>query len=175
MELLQQLLHTRPCFNFQELAICKHSFHNFLLNFKTQVFHCRGLWKKNFFFQCRITVITFQKLDDIVSVIAYRCYQFNVLLNSRNLRFSGKYVIFLEFQSREICLRGDAYMTSTFKDRGVWVKVKMRCFQTKKGGDPIFIFFIKENWICTVTRHHAEPNTNILLTRNLPVDSHVRQ
>ena len=37
---------------------------------------------------------------------------------------------------------------------------------------PIFIFSIKENWICTVTRYHAN---NILLTRNLPFDSDVRQ
>ena len=36
-------------------------------------------------------------------------------------------------------------------------------------------FFIKENWICVVTRHHAEPNINILLTRNVPFDSDVRQ
>ena len=35
-------------------------------------------------------------------------------------------------------------------------------------------FFIKENWICATTRHHAEPN-NILLTRNLPFESDVRQ
>ena len=38
----------------------------------------------------------------------------------------------------------------------------------------IFIFFIKENWICAMTRHHAESNINILLTRNLPIDSDVR-
>ena len=38
-------------------------------------------------------------------------------------------------------------------------------------GSPIFIFFIKENWICAMTRHHAEPNTNILLTRTLTWDS----
>ena len=25
-------------------------------------------------------------------------------------------------------------------------------------GRPLFIFFIKENWICALTRHHAEPN-----------------
>ena len=31
-------------------------------------------------------------------------------------------------------------------------------------GRPIFVFFIKENWIYGTTRHHAEPNTNILLT-----------
>ena len=41
-------------------------------------------------------------------------------------------------------------------------------------GRPIF-FFLKENWICEVTRHHAEPNINILLTRNLSFDSEVRQ
>ena len=36
-------------------------------------------------------------------------------------------------------------------------------------------FFLKENWICATTRHHAEPNINMLLTRNLPFDSDVRQ
>ena len=39
----------------------------------------------------------------------------------------------------------------------------------------IFIFFIKENWICSMTRLLAESNINILLTRNLPTDSGVRQ
>ena len=38
-----------------------------------------------------------------------------------------------------------------------------------------FFFFIKENLICAMTRHHAEPNINMLLTRNLPFDSDVRQ
>ena len=33
----------------------------------------------------------------------------------------------------------------------------------------------KENWICPMARHHAEANINILLTRNLPFDSGVRQ
>ena len=33
-------------------------------------------------------------------------------------------------------------------------------------------FFIKENWICAMTRHHAN---NILLPRNVPFDSDVRQ
>ena len=37
---------------------------------------------------------------------------------------------------------------------------------------PIYIFYIKENWILTMTRHHAY---NILLTRNLHFDSDVRQ
>ena len=36
-------------------------------------------------------------------------------------------------------------------------------------------FFIKGNWICAMTRHHTEPNINILLTKNLPIDSDVRQ
>ena len=35
-------------------------------------------------------------------------------------------------------------------------------------------FFIKENWISAMTRHHDEPN-NTLLTRNLSFDSDVRQ
>ena len=43
-------------------------------------------------------------------------------------------------------------------------------------GRPNFFFIIiKENWICAVTRHHAESNINILLKRNLPIDSGVRQ
>ena len=36
------------------------------------------------------------------------------------------------------------------------------------------LFFWK-NCICAMTRHHAEPNIKILLTRNLPFDSDVRQ
>ena len=36
-------------------------------------------------------------------------------------------------------------------------------------------FFIKENWICAIHRHQAESNINILLTRNFPTDSGVRQ
>ena len=39
---------------------------------------------------------------------------------------------------------------------------------------PIFIFFIKENLISAMMRHHAGPN-NVLLTRNLSFDSDVRQ
>ena len=46
---------------------------------------------------------------------------------------------------------------------------------SKCSGRPIFIyFFIKENWICALTRHHAEPN-NVLLTKNLPFDYGIRQ
>ena len=41
-----------------------------------------------------------------------------------------------------------------------------KCF-----GRPIFIFFIKENWILAMTRHHA----NNILTRDLHFDSDVRQ
>ena len=36
-------------------------------------------------------------------------------------------------------------------------------------------FFVKESFICTMNKHTAESNINILLTRNLPVDSGVRQ
>ena len=39
----------------------------------------------------------------------------------------------------------------------------------------LYFFFIKENWICAMTRYHAESNINIILTRNLPIDSGVRQ
>ena len=57
-------------------------------------------------------------------------------------------------------------------------KTKMRCCQRYRAaavsecsGRPIFDFFIKGNWIRVMTRHHAVPNINILLSRNLPFDS----
>ena len=39
----------------------------------------------------------------------------------------------------------------------------------------LFYFFKKENWICAMTRNHAEPNIKILLARNLPFACDVRQ
>ena len=38
-------------------------------------------------------------------------------------------------------------------------------------GSPIFIFFLRENWVSAMSRHH----TIILLARNLPFDSDFRQ
>ena len=49
------------------------------------------------------------------------------------------------------------------------------CGGSEGFGRPIFIFFIKENWICAMNRHHAVSNINVLLTRNLPIDSGVRE
>ena len=46
---------------------------------------------------------------------------------------------------------------------------------SESSGRPVFTSFIKKNWICATTIHHAEPNINISLTRNLPFDSEVRQ
>ena len=37
---------------------------------------------------------------------------------------------------------------------------------------PIFIYFIKENWICAINRHYA---TNIWLARNLPFGPDITQ
>ena len=48
----------------------------------------------------------------------------------------------------------------------------MRCYRTQgieglaSVLDVQFLFFIKENWICAMTRLHAEPNISILLTRS---------
>ena len=33
---------------------------------------------------------------------------------------------------------------------------------TEFSGRPTFIFLIKENWTCVMTRHYAEPNINSL-------------
>ena len=74
-------------------------------------------------------------------------------------------------------------MTSTLKGGGSGgSKAKMGCYRTYGGGGLasvldvqfsffFFFFFVKKNWICAMTRHHAEPNTNILLTRDLPFES----
>ena len=76
-------------------------------------------------------------------------------------------------------LWGDTHMASTLN--GVWEEAKMRCYQTYQGrGQQVFwksnfFFSVEKNWICTMTRHHTESNVNILSTRNLPVDSGVRQ
>ena len=61
-------------------------------------------------------------------------------------------------------------------------KGKKRCYGTygvgkgggvsESSGRLIIIFFIKENWILVMTRHHAN---NILLRKNLHFDSEVRQ
>ena len=81
-----------------------------------------------------------------------------------------------------LLIRGDTHMTSTLRGGGggvgeddknemlseVWGRGVSEC-----SGRPIFIFFIKENWISSMTRH-VEPN-NILLTRNLSFDSGVRK
>ena len=42
-------------------------------------------------------------------------------------------------------------------------------------GVQFLFFFIKENWICAMTKQHAQPNINILLTRNLHFYSDLRQ
>ena len=54
--------------------------------------------------------------------------------------------------------------------RQIWDTIERRRLEGSKcSGRPIFISFIKENRICTMTRHHAESNANILLTRYLPI------
>ena len=56
-------------------------------------------------------------------------------------------------------------------------KAKMRCYRTQLSGGsegsgrPIFILFIKENWIYAISRHQTGANTTIVLTRNLPIDT----
>ena len=66
---------------------------------------------------------------------------------------------------------------------GRWrAKAKIRFYRTQEGGElasalevQSLFSFIKKNWICAMTRHHAEPNINILLTKNLPFDTEVWQ
>ena len=72
-------------------------------------------------------------------------------------------------------------MTSTLRGVGVGVKAKISFIGCRGRGLASVVdvqslfFFIKENWICAVTRYHVEPNINILSKRNLLFDSEVRQ
>ena len=71
-------------------------------------------------------------------------------------------------------------MTSTLRKGGEgWGKAKMRSYWTKgvrgEVASNLNVFFVKENWIHATTRHYAESNIDILLTRNIPFDSQVRQ
>ena len=51
----------------------------------------------------------------------------------------------------------------------------MPSFWCECTGRSVFIFLLEKKWICAMRRHHTEPNSDILLTRNLPFDSDVRQ
>ena len=74
-------------------------------------------------------------------------------------------------------IRGDTHITSTLRRVGgirvKWDVVGRRGLASILGVQSLF--FITENWICAMTRHYVESNINILLTRNLPFDSDVRQ
>ena len=74
-------------------------------------------------------------------------------------------------------------MMSTLEGRmgsALGYKAKMRCYQTQGlEGWQVFwtsnhYFFIKENWVCVMTIHHAESN-NALLTRDLLFESDIGQ
>ena len=53
-------------------------------------------------------------------------------------------------------------------------KERTICSMTSNHFFSFFLFLIKENWICTMNRHHAEPNINISLTKKFPFDSDFR-
>ena len=67
----------------------------------------------------------------------------------------------------------------TFTLRGVRDKAKMRYYREWGLASILDVqslfFFIKENWICTMTRHHAESRITTLLTRKLLFDTDTRQ
>ena len=71
-------------------------------------------------------------------------------------------------------------MTSTLRGRWGGKRKNKMLLDVGGGGlasvlDVQLFFFIKENCICDMIRNHAEPNINILLTRNLLFDSDIRQ
>ena len=90
------------------------------------------------------------------------------------------YLLILQhpFESEVICLPYRAYSRPFFGEirlRQEWDVLDVGGVGLAEcSGRPIFFFCVKENWIYAVTRHPAEPN-NILLTRNLPFESDVRQ
>ena len=62
---------------------------------------------------------------------------------------------------------------SEFED--LWVGIGTLTCNTLVFRTSNLYFFIKENWICAMTRYYAEPNINLLFTRNLRIDSGVRK
>ena len=59
-------------------------------------------------------------------------------------------------------------MTSTLRGWRVKAEIEMLSDQEvgvggvrKCCGRKVFIFFVKENWICDMTRHHAERSINM--------------
>ena len=71
--------------------------------------------------------------------------------------------------------RGDTLMTSTLTGWGLGCGEGGGIGFSEYSEVQSLFFFVKENWICAMTRHHTEPKNNISLTRNLPFDSDVRQ
>ena len=103
----------------------------------------------------QLLFLFFCKLCSRFRIVSSFSFQFNFAMKNYNLGWS--------------------HMTSTLGE-GV-VRQKWDFFAPRGVGDsecfehPIFIFFVKENWVCAMTRHHAGSNIDILLTRNLPIDS----
>ena len=77
-------------------------------------------------------------------------------------------------------LMSKGWYTYDVQEEGWWIRQKWDVIGgsgvgvSECSGCPMFIFFIKENWMCAMTRYHVEPNINILLTWNLSFDSDVR-
>ena len=59
--------------------------------------------------------------------------------------------------ANESSIRGDAHMTSTLGWVGGWEGDEMLS-DVGGGGLASVLDVQKENWICAMTRHHAEPN-----------------
>ena len=80
-----------------------------------------------------------------------------------------------------ISIRDDTHMTFTLNVGVGRLRQKLSVIRrrevgrSKCSGRRIFILFNKENWICPMTKHHVEPNINILFTKKLTIDSGVRQ
>ena len=80
-------------------------------------------------------------------------------------------------------VRGDRRMTSTLRGMGgETVRQEWADVIGRRGWGLVSVLdlqslfsFIRENWICAMTRHHAEPNINISLTKKFPFDYDVRQ
>ena len=88
-------------------------------------------------------------------------------------------VLHKNYVTYETNLRGHTHMTSTLRGTGrirqKWDVIGRRWSGLASLLDVQSLFFCLKNWICIMTRHHDEPNINILLTGNLSFDSDVRQ
>ena len=116
----------------------------------------------------------------LISADILSCKFWYLIVRYDKVALSWTYHVSILLANQTVCLKTDIYVLYG-ELRQKWDVIgRIREVGAVVAGERViwmssFYFFKKENWICAMTRHHAEPNINILLTRNLPFASYARQ